>query len=539
MVVAGCSGAGPAETRLESTAPVTAEGTATTGATLEPKAILAATKRSVAYVTNPAGSGSGVLLPSGYVVTNAHVVQPFAEVTLTFADGPTLDRVPVLGVDAWTDIAVLGPVTVDGPTLPVDDAAGLEQGDRVYLIGYPDETEKRPTPTITQGLVSRIRSNADYGVTYLQTDATIAGGQSGGALVDGPTLPVDDAAGLEQGDRVYLIGYPDETEKRPTPTITQGLVSRIRSNADYGVTYLQTDATIAGGQSGGALVDGRGRVVGISGYSLDGFGIALRANEVAASVQRIIDGKGSAYRTFPGGTGAVSKGTIKVDARTPIGELYLPPAAQERKLTLKLSDASAPFQSYDTLDGTMYATNGLAEAEYLNALPAERQAEERGQLAIVAPGADGSYTFTVAADGQAIVTVGPYKDTGAHEITFDVNLAMHLVEGLDTLAPLTLGAKVEGVLNSFDSQRGYSLDMRKGQTIDLALAAPMGLLALSIDGPGVDPTGDTPGSFTETDETPFEGSMADAKFTAPADGTYRVYVICEDDALVGYRLTVR
>ena len=468
VILAACGGGGPIDTRLESTAPVTAEGTGTTGPALEPKAILAATKRSVAYVTNPAGSGSAVLLPSGYVVTNAHVVQPFAEVTLTFADGPTLDRVPVVGVDAWTDIAVLGPVKLDAPALPVDDAAGLEQG-----------------------------------------------------------------------DRVYLIGYPDETEKRPTPTITQGLVSRIRANADYGVTYLQTDATIAGGQSGGALVDGRGRVVGISGYSLDGFGIALRADEVATSVQRIIEGKGSTYRTLPAGAGSVSKGTIKVDARTPIGELYLPPSAQERTVTLRLSDASAPFQSYDTLDGTMYATNGLAEAEYLNALPAERRAEERGQLAIVAPAADGSYTFSVAADGQAIVTVGPYKDAGAHEVTFEVNLAMHLVEGLDTLGPLTLGVKVEGVVNSFDNQRGYSLDMRKGQTIDLALAAPMGLLGLSIDGPGVDPTGETPGSFTETDETSFEGSTADAKFTAPADAAYRVYVICEDDILVGFRLIVR
>ena len=120
-----------------------------------------------------------------------------------------------------------------------------------------------------------------------------------------------------------------------------------------------------------------------------------------------------------------------------------------------------------------------------------------------------------------------------------MSLAVHLVEGLDTLTPLTLGTKVEGVVNSFDSQRGYSLDMHKGQTIDLALAAPMGLLGLSIDGPGVDPTGDTPGSFTETDETPFEGSTANAKFTAPADGAYRVYVICEDDILVGFRLIVR
>ena len=472
-LTAACAGSSRPDATLQGTAPVTAAaaGAATkaTTAALDPKAILAATKRAVAYVTNPTGSGSGVLLPSGYVVTNAHVVQPFAQATLTFPGGATVDAVPVVGVDAWTDIAVLGPVRVQ--------AAGLDLG------------------------------------------------------------AAGDAGALEQGDRVYLIGYPDETEKQPTPTITQGIVARIRAVPEFGTTFLQTDATIAGGQSGGALVDDHGRVVGISGYSLDGFGIALRSQDAAASVERILAGKGSTYRPLPDNAGVIT-GTLHLDARFPVRQLYLATSKLERTVTLKLSDAAAPFQSFDLFDGTMYASNGLAEAEYLNALPAERQAEERQQLTLVKPTADGTYTFTVAADSFPVVYVGPLKDGGAHDVSFTTGAPVQIVEGLDALAPLSLGATTEGVLNSFDSERGYTIALRKGQAINTKLAAPMGSLAVSIEGPGIDPAGGTPGTFTLTDETPFAGSSLDVRFTAPADGTFTIYVVGQEDVLVGYRLTV-
>ena len=472
-LTAACSGSSRPDATLRGTASVTAAtaGAATTKApgALDPKAILAATKRAVAYVTNPTGSGSGVLLPSGYVVTNAHVVQPFAQATLTFPGGPAMDAVPVVGVDAWTDIAVLGPVKIDAPALELGTAG--------------------------------------------------------------------DAGTPEQGDRVYLVGYPDETEKQPTPTITEGIVSRIRAVPEFGTTFLQTDATIAGGQSGGALVDDRGRVVGISGYSLDGFGIALRSQDAAASVARILAGNGSAYRPLPNSAG-VTAGTLRLDARFPIRQLYLATSKLERSVTLKLSDAAAPFQAFDLFDGTMYATNGLAEADYLNALPAERQAEERQQLTLVKPGADGTYTFTVAADAYPVVYVGPFKDAGAHDVAFVTSAPVQIVDGLDAVAPLTLGATTEAVVNSFDSEHGYTIALRKGQVIDTKLVAPMGSLAVSIEGPGVDPAGDTPGAFTQTDETPFAGSTLDARFTAPADGTFTIYVFGQDDVLVGYRLTV-
>ena len=69
------------------------------------------------------------------------------------------------------------------------------------------------------------------------------------------------------GSDLFLIGYPAELEDFPQPTITRGILSRLREWESIGITYLQTDASIAGGQSGGVLVSQHGEVVGISGFA--------------------------------------------------------------------------------------------------------------------------------------------------------------------------------------------------------------------------------------------------------------------------------
>ena len=86
--------------------------------------------------------------------------------------------------DALTDLAILGPVSTTATALPLADGEDLPIGTETYLIGYPAETEAFPQPTITRGLISRVREWETAGITYFQTDATVASGQSGGALVN-------------------------------------------------------------------------------------------------------------------------------------------------------------------------------------------------------------------------------------------------------------------------------------------------------------------------------------------------------------------
>jgi hypothetical protein len=147
------------------------------------------------FVQTPAGSGSGVLLQGGYIVTNAHVVWPYAEVRIVFADGTEHLAAPVLNTDMLADLAIVGPVDTPIEPQPFVDGELQVVGSDVFLIGYPGEVDQFPSPTIGSGVISRVREAESLGITYFQTDAQVAGGQSGGVLVS------------EMGDVIGLSGF--------------------------------------------------------------------------------------------------------------------------------------------------------------------------------------------------------------------------------------------------------------------------------------------------------------------------------------------
>ena len=111
------------------------------------------------------------------------------------------------------------------------------------------------------------------------------------------------------GDDLFLVGYPGEANTEDLkPTIADGILSRTRHTKVFDLSYLQTDASIGGGQSGGALVDTHGDVVGISEPQLRR---QLRPRPVRATTPRprwtsILAGKGSPYSPWPGGTPVVT-----------------------------------------------------------------------------------------------------------------------------------------------------------------------------------------------------------------------------------------
>ncbi len=164
----------------------TASTTSTSAATTEQVSsvrIFEMVSPAIAYIETGAGSGSGVLVEGGYVVTNAHVVWPFNAVIVVFPDGSVYREVPVVGWDLLVDLAVLGPVPTQVEPVPMLDGENISIGSEVYLIGYPGEVEAYPKTTMTRGILSRLREWESVGITFFQTDAAITGGQSGGALV--------------------------------------------------------------------------------------------------------------------------------------------------------------------------------------------------------------------------------------------------------------------------------------------------------------------------------------------------------------------
>ncbi|KXI29212.1 DegQ family serine endoprotease [Paraglaciecola hydrolytica] len=129
------------------------------------------------------GLGSGVIIDAekGYVVTNNHVVDNASEITVTLTDGREV-KAKKLGADAQSDIALLKIDPDKLVALPLADSDKLRVGDFVVAIGNPFGLSQ----TVTSGIVSALgRSGLNIGgyENFIQTDAAINRGNSGGALV--------------------------------------------------------------------------------------------------------------------------------------------------------------------------------------------------------------------------------------------------------------------------------------------------------------------------------------------------------------------
>ena len=149
--------------------------------------------RKTTYIAEEQGVGSGIVVdPSGYILTNAHVVEHANTVSvLVFrnrnkqADGAeNVQRfaAKVEGRDSMTDIALLKVEAVNLPTLELADSDHVHVGQLALAFGSPLGLEN----TVTLGVISATKRQLDSTspLVYLQTDAAINPGNSGGPLID-------------------------------------------------------------------------------------------------------------------------------------------------------------------------------------------------------------------------------------------------------------------------------------------------------------------------------------------------------------------
>ncbi len=127
--------------------------------------------------------GSGVVVsPDGYILTNNHVVDGATDVKVSFANKEEYPA-KIIGTDKYTDIAVLKINKSGLATLPLADSAKAQVGDVVLAIGEPFGLGQ----TVTMGIISA-KGRAGLGIErfedFIQTDAAINQGNSGGALID-------------------------------------------------------------------------------------------------------------------------------------------------------------------------------------------------------------------------------------------------------------------------------------------------------------------------------------------------------------------
>ncbi len=160
----------------------------------------------------PQGIGSGVLISQdGYIITNNHVVrgergEDADEVLVRLNDGRELEA-DIVGRDPLTDIAILK-IDAEGlPAIQIADSDNIEVGDVVFAIGNPLEVGL----TVTQGIISakdrRIGIYGEEGYeSFIQTDASINLGNSGGALTDslGRLIGVNSAIISQSGGSIGI-----------------------------------------------------------------------------------------------------------------------------------------------------------------------------------------------------------------------------------------------------------------------------------------------------------------------------------------------
>ncbi len=193
------------------------------------------------------GSGSGVIVSKdGYIVTNNHVIDGAQEISITLNDGKEFTA-SLIGKDPTTDIALL---KIDGDGLPFlafSNSDDVKLGEWVLAVGNPFNL----TSTVTAGIISA--KSRSIGIieersaieAFLQTDAAVNPGNSGGALVNtkGGLIGINSAISTHTGSfEGYSFAVPSNIVKKVVEDLLEfGTVQR----AFIGVNISDITAQIA------------------------------------------------------------------------------------------------------------------------------------------------------------------------------------------------------------------------------------------------------------------------------------------------------
>lgn len=162
------------------------------------------------------GMGSGVIIsPDGYIVTNNHVIRDATELEVTL-NNKKVYKAKVIGADSNNDIALLKIEATNLPHIVFGDSDAVKVGEWVLAVGNPYNL----TSTVTAGIISAKGRDLDgNGSTdsFLQTDAAVNPGNSGGALVNsrGELVGINTAISSQTGSFIgYSFAVPSNIAKK-------------------------------------------------------------------------------------------------------------------------------------------------------------------------------------------------------------------------------------------------------------------------------------------------------------------------------------
>ncbi len=197
----------------------------------------------IRYREQETGGGSGVIIsPDGYIVTNHHVVVNASKLTVKLPDGKTYEA-KLIGTDADTEVALIKIEATDLPSIPFGSSDALRLGEWVLAIGNPYELHS----TVTAGIVSAkgrslgaIQTSARTGIeSFIQTDAAVNPGNSGGALVNtaGELVGINTLILSRTGSYAgYSFAVPETIVRKVVADLREyGVVQRALIGIEYSV----------------------------------------------------------------------------------------------------------------------------------------------------------------------------------------------------------------------------------------------------------------------------------------------------------------
>ncbi len=297
------------------------------------------------------GLGSGVIIsPDGYILTNNHVIEGADELKVALSDGREMIA-KLIGADPKTDVAV---IKIDGeklPVVPLADSDKIRVGDVVFALGNPLGVGQ----TVTMGIVSAVGRN------------------------------------------------------------NLGLLSENGTELGY-ESFIQTDAAINMGNSGGALVDAKGRLVGINTAIISpsrgniGIGFAIPVNLAAATMNNLIANDGVVQRGLLGVSG------INVNDDPALAETLGIKKGQQGVLVQQLQPADGPA-----------AKAGIKREDVIisiNDKPITSINELRLSVAQMTPGTVVKVTFLREGKEQSVnVTLGRLDASSGNELLPGITVA--------------------------------------------------------------------------------------------------------------------
>ncbi|MBQ9137501.1 MAG: trypsin-like peptidase domain-containing protein [Alistipes sp.] len=365
--------------------------------------------------------GSGVIIsPDGYIVTNNHVVENSTKLRVKLNDGRTFDARRI-GTDPATDVAL---IKIDGenlPTLAFGSSDALRLGEWVLAIGSPFDLQS----TITAGIVSAKARQLDVIPddfrleSFIQTDAAVNPGNSGGALVNarGELVGINTVIKSSTGSYIgYSFAVPETIVRKVVDDLKEyGVVQR----ALLGVTYRYIDQDFVdnmGEQTGITQVGGAYVASVVEGGAASEAG--LRKGDVIVSIDGVaIDGPSKLGEQI-----GKHRPNDKVNISVKRGE-----NVKHFEVTLRNKAGKAELLPADAIDVVKVLGGRFSDADAKLC----KRLDIRGGVQVVQVSAEGLLARARVREGFVITHI---NDTAISSVT-DLNTITSKVRSIDGVYP--------------------------------------------------------------------------------------------------------